>query len=122
MNKKLIIGLIVAGVVIAGGVYLYNRNKKATDKKNNMATEKDAVELIDLLGKKDTPYTTKNVSKFVPIYTSSIDKDTHKNIITAFSKKEEEWSAQDKLYASKLIEVVNKLKEVNLLTVPVNIS
>jgi flagellar motor component MotA len=27
MNKKLIIGIVVAVVVIAGGVYLYNRNK-----------------------------------------------------------------------------------------------
>lgn len=40
MNKKLIIGLIVAGVVIAGGVYLYNQNKKGTEKKNNVATNK----------------------------------------------------------------------------------
>jgi predicted nucleic acid-binding protein len=110
MNKKIIIGLVVAGLVIAGGVYLYNRNKKATDKKNNMATEKDALEVIDLLGKKDTPYTTEQVSKFVPIYTSSIDKDTHKNILTTISKKEAEWSAQDKLYSAQLIQVVNKLK------------
>jgi hypothetical protein len=72
MNKKtIIIGLIITGVVIAGGIYLYQRNKKAkkvvvTDP--NAVTDVDAMEVIDLLNKRDTPLSADNSKLFVDLY------------------------------------------------------
>ena len=48
MNKKKIIIGVLVGVAIIGGVYLYNKNKKANESNDtSMATEKDALEFAD---------------------------------------------------------------------------
>jgi hypothetical protein len=95
MNKKtIIIGLIITGVVIAGGIYLYQRNKKA---KEVVVSDVDAMEVIDLLNKRDTPLSADNSKLFVDLYVKNIKKDTHAQIKTLLSKKESEWNTQDKL-------------------------
>jgi hypothetical protein len=112
MNKKtIIIGLIITGVVIAGGIYLYQRNKKAkkvvvTDP--NAVTDVDAMEVIDLLNKRDTPLSADNSKLFVDLYVKNIKKDTHAQIKTLLSKKESEWNTQDKLTFLILLDKVLK--------------
>ena len=109
MNKKtIIIGLIIAGVVIAGGVYLYNRNKSNATT-IPMASESDALEMIDILDKKDNSnMSTEKISKFVKLYISNIDKNLHSKLKSVLSKKESDWTSQDKLDASILINKVIK--------------
>lgn len=108
MNKKtIIIGLIITGVVIAGGVYLYNRNKSY--KKIRMASESDAIEMIDILDKNDnSKMSTEKISKFVKLYTSNIDKNFDAKLKSVMSKKESDFTTQDKLDALILIEKVIK--------------
>jgi hypothetical protein len=111
MNKKLIIGIVVAGLVVAGGVYLYIRNKSNANnnKKIPMASESDSLEMIDILDKKDnSKMSTEKISKFVKLYTSNIDKNFHAKLKSVISKKESDWTSQDKLDASKLIDKVIK--------------
>lgn len=99
MNKKLIIGIVVAGLVIAGGVYLYNRNKKAKDTKNNLATESDAIAFLDAYLKRDSDktFSLDKTKDFVKLYTANIDKDLHKRLIVLIGKKESEFNSKDKL-------------------------
>lgn len=120
MNKKIIIGLVIAGLVVAGGVYLYSRNKKGAEEKKpvgekkDMATELDALEVLDILSKKDTPLSPDKIKKFVTLYTTNIDKDAHAKIKSVLSKKESEWSSQDKLTIFTLTD--NVLKPLNTKT------
>ena len=99
MNKKIIIGIVVAGLVIAGGVYLYNRNKKAKDTKNNLATESDAIAFLDDYLKRDLDktFSLDKTKDFVQLYTANIDKDLHKRLIVLIGKKESEFNSKDKL-------------------------
>ncbi len=76
MNKKTIIIGVLVGVAIIGGIYLYNKNKKANESNDTgMTTEKDALEFADKL---------------------KIQK----------SKKSSDYTSQDKLYQSTLSEKV----------------
>ena len=105
MNKKLIIGLIVAGVVVVvvgGGVYLYNKNKKNQESKKNFASESDAIELADLIGKKDEPLSEDKTKNFIELYKANIDKDLHKRLVSVLNKKESSWTSKDKLDTSVL--------------------
>ena len=97
MNKKIIIiGLIVTGVVI-GGLYLYKkRNKssenkssenKSSDIKKNMATEKDAIEIVDLISRNYNKPSVEYIKEFVNLYVSNIDKETHEKLKSIFTKK-----------------------------------
>lgn len=108
MNKKvIIIGVLVGIAIIGGGIYIYNKNKKAND--TGMTTESDALEMIDILDKKDnTNMSTEKISKFVKLYTSNIDKNLHAKLKSVLSKKESDWTSQDKLDASILINKVIK--------------
>jgi len=108
MNKKLIIGIVIASVVIisVGGVYLYNRNKKPIDKKPNLATESQALEMVDLIGKKDEPLLIEETKKFVDLYMVNIDEDLHKRLILALNKKESSLTSKDKLDWATLEEKV----------------
>jgi hypothetical protein len=112
MNKKtIIIGLIITGVVVAGGIYLYRRNKKAKEvvvTDPNAVTEADAMEVLDLLNKRDTPLSADNSKLFVDIYVKNIKKDTHAQLKTLLSKKESEWNTQDKLTFLILLDKVLK--------------
>jgi len=126
MNKKIIIGVVIAGVVIAGGLYVYNKNKKqkqkatdekqkATDEKqkqvseNNTVTESDAIEIIDLLGKMDgKPFSTEQIKPFLDLYMSNIDKDSHVKIKSILNKKESDWTTQDRLTSVMFIDKVVK--------------
>jgi hypothetical protein len=112
MNKKtIIIGLIITGVVVAGGIYLYRRNKKAKEvvvTDPNAVTEADAMEVLDLLNKKDTPLSADNSKLFVDIYVKNIKKDTHAQLKTLLSKKESDWNTQDKLTFLILLDKVLK--------------
>jgi hypothetical protein len=112
MNKKtIIIGLIITGVVVAGGIYLYQRNKKAKEvvvTDPNAVTEADAMEVLDLLNKRDTPLSADNSKLFVDIYVKNIKKDTHAQLKTLLSKKESEWNTQDKLTFLILLDKVLK--------------
>ena len=120
MNKKIIIGLVVAGVVIVGWVYLYNRNKKnaeikkpVTDNKN-LTTQSDATDFLDLIVKRgNKPYNPNQIKKYVELYTTNIDKDLHKRLMIALTKKESEFNTQDKLDLTVLKEKVTNptLKE-----------
>ena len=106
MNKKLIIGLVVAGLVIAGGVYLYNRNK-AIQKQKNMATESDATDFLDLNVKRgNQPLNPNELKDFVNLYTANIDKDLHKRLMVIIGKKESEFNSKDKLDLTILKEKV----------------
>ena len=105
-KKTIIIGLIITGVVIAGGVYLYNRNKKPKDKKPNLATESQALEMADLLGKKDEPLSIEKTKKFVDLYMANIDEDLHKRLIVVLNKKESTVTSKDKLDWATLEEKV----------------
>ena len=109
-KKKIIIGLIIAGVVVGGAIYFYKKNKKAPKKDsdneetNNKETgafevsEKDAIEIVDLMNKRDTPLTAEQSKLFVDLYLRNITKkDTHEKIKTLLSKKESEWNTEDKL-------------------------
>ena len=105
MNKKLIIGIVVAVVVIAGGVYLYNRNKKPTDKaknkstdeKKNLISETDASEMADIMFKKYADFTKEYRKPFIELYISNFDKDSHAKLKSIFSKKDVDWTEQEKL-------------------------
>ena len=120
MNKKIIIGLVVAGVVIVGWVYLYNLNKKnaeikkpVTDNKN-LTTQSDATDFLDLFVKRgNKPYNPNQIKKYVELYTTNIDKDLHKRLMIALTKKESEFNTQDKLDITVLNEKVDNptLKE-----------
>jgi len=114
MNKKIIITSVIVGVAIIGGLYLYNKNKKDTEKKNNLATEKDATDILDLLVKRgNKPYNRNQIKKYVELYTTNIDKDLHKRLMITLTKKESEFNTQDKLDVVVLNEKVAKptLKE-----------
>ena len=110
MNKKLIIGIVVAGVVIGGAIYIYRKNKKKTDTGSTdtgtKTTEKDALEMADILSKKDKPVPIIFMKKFVDLYTKNISKDLHKTLLVVASKKESEWTTQEKLDMSILINKV----------------
>lgn len=110
MNKKLIISLVVAGLVIGGAIYIYQKNKKPkvnTDNNTNgMATETDALQIAEILGKKDQPIPVLFMKTFVDLYTKNINKDLHKSLVVITSKKESEWTAQEKLDMSVLINKV----------------
>lgn len=114
MNKKVIIGVVIVGVLIVGGVYLYNRNKKpkntnATDTQpSNLATEIDAMEIIEISNKSNTPYTPEQTKVFVELYTSNIDKDTHAKIKSTMSKKSRDWNLQDRANLLVLLDKVTK--------------
>jgi hypothetical protein len=127
MNKKIIIGVVIAGVVvIAGGLYLNNKNKKAKQKAideekknqvvtktNNDITESDAIEVIDLIDKKDgKPSSIEYVKTFIPLYLSNIDKQTHEKIKSIMMKNESDWTTQDKLTSLILIDKVVKPSKV----------
>jgi FtsZ-interacting cell division protein ZipA len=126
-KKKIIIGLVIAGVVVAGGIYLYRRNKKSTSEKNTdtdaskrvenpqveMATEKDATDIVDLINKRDTPYSAEKTKAFVDLYVKNISKENHEKIkaILTTKTKESDWTSQDKLIMLELItKVTNKMK------------
>lgn len=108
-KKKIIIGLIIAGVVVGGAIYFYKKNKKAPKKDsdneetNNKetgaeVTEKDAIEIVDLINKRNTPYTAEQSKLFIDLYLANIlKKDTHEKIKALLSKKESEWNTEDKL-------------------------
>jgi len=108
MNKKLIIGIVIASVVVigVGVIYLHNRNKKATDKKPNLATESEALEMVDLIGKKDEPLSIEKTKKFVDLYMVNIDEDLHKRLIAVLNKKESTATSKDKLDWATLEEKV----------------
>ena len=107
MNKKIIIISAILGVAIIGGVYLYNKNKKDTEKKNNLATEKDATDIMDLIVKRgNKPYNKNQIKKYVELYTTNIDKDLHKRLMIALTKKESEFNTQDILDVTVLGEKV----------------
>ena len=114
MNKKIIIISVIVGVAIIGGVYLYNKNKKDTEEKNNLATQKDATDIMDLIVKRgNKPYNPNQIKKYVELYTTNIDKDLHKRLMIALTKKESEFNTQDKLDLTVLKEKVTNptLKE-----------
>ena len=111
-NKKNIIGLLIAGVVIIGGVYLYRRNKKAKEIKSNVVTEEDALKVLDFLNKKDTPLTPTQKKAFVELYMTKVNKVTSDKILVTIQKKESDWNFQDKLnFGVLLAEVLIRLKE-----------
>lgn len=111
MNKKTIIIGVIVGVAIIGGIYLYRRNKKAKEvvvTDPNAVTEADAMEVLDLLNKKDTPLSADNSKLFVDIYVKNIKKDTHTQLKSLLSKKESDWTTQDKLTFLILLDKVLK--------------
>jgi len=108
MNKKLIIGLIFGGALIAGGLYWYNRNKKANEFKKNFPAESEALEIAKLVGEINIPYNSEQTKIFVELYISKIDKESNKKIKTALSKNESDWSAEDKQAYADLTEYVLK--------------
>ena len=69
-------------------------------------TEKDALEMADILSKKDKPVPIIFMKKFVDLYTKNISKDLHKTLLVVASKKESEWTTQEKLDMSILINKV----------------
>jgi alpha-mannosidase len=109
-NKKIIISLLVIGVVVGGAIYIYRKNKKKTETSSTdtgtMTTEKDALEMADVLGKKDQNIPIIFMKKFVDLYTKNINKDLHKTLLVVASKKESEWTTQEKLDMSILINKV----------------
>ena len=111
MNKKLIIGIVLGGALIVGGFYFYNKNKKATELKKYFASESDALQVVDALNKRDTPYTSEQTKKFVDIYKVNVDKDLHTRILSAVNKKESDFNTEDKISSAILIDkVINKIK------------
>ena len=109
-NKKIIISLLVIGVVVGGAIYIYRKNKNKTETGSSntgtMTTEKDALEMADVLGKKDQNIPIIFMKKFVDLYTKNINKDLHKTLLVVASKKESEWTTQEKLDMSILINKV----------------
>ena len=71
-----------------------------------MATESQALEMADLLGKKDEPLSIEKTKKFVDLYMANIDEDLHKRLMIAFAKKESDFTAKDKLDSAILIKKV----------------
>ena len=108
MNKKIIIISAIVGVAIIGGVYLYNKNKKANESNDTgMTTEKDALEYDDKVQKrKSKSLPADKMTKFVEQYTKNIDKKTHKGLMALLDKKSTDYTSQDKLYESTLAEKV----------------
>jgi hypothetical protein len=106
-NKKIIISVLVVGLAIGVGIYIYQKNKNKTDSTDStMATEKDALEMAEILGKKDKPIPIVFMKKFVDSYTKNISKDLHKSLLVITSKNESEWTPQEKLDMSTLINKV----------------
>ena len=110
MNKKvIIISVVVVGLAV-GIAYLYNKRKKAELTKDQV-TEKDAIEILELLNKKDTPLTAEQSKSFVDLYVTNIKKETHEQIKSLLSKKESDWTVQDKLtFVTLLTKVLTPLK------------
>lgn len=109
-KNKIIISLLVIGVVVGGAIYIYRKNKKKTDTGSTdtgtTTTEKDALEMADVLSKKEQPVPIIFMKKFVDLYTKNISKDLHKTLLVVASKKESEWTTQEKLDMSILINKV----------------
>lgn len=108
MNKKILLPVFVIVALIAGGLYWYNRNKKANEFKKNFPAESDALEIAKLVGEINTPYNSEQKKIFVELYISKIDKESNKKIKTALSKNESYWSAEDKQAYADLTEYVLK--------------
>lgn len=114
-NNKLIISLLIAGAVIGFGIYIYRKNKKTKDTTNTggtatttggMTTESDAIEMADILSKKNQPVPILFMKDFVDLYTKNISKELHKSLVVVASKKESDWTTQEKLDMSILINKV----------------
>jgi hypothetical protein len=111
MNKKvIIISVVVVGLAV-GIAYLYNKRKKAELTKDQV-TEKDALEIVTILGEKDTPFSAEQIKAFVPLYVANIKKETHNQIKALLSKKESDWTLEDKVTLALLVQkVLNPLKD-----------
>jgi len=97
-NKKIIISVLVVGLAIGVGIYIYQKNKNKTDSTDSTMAE--------ILGKKDKPIPIVFMKKFVDSYTKNISKDLHKSLLVITSKNESEWTPQEKLDMSTLINKV----------------
>ena len=79
----------------------------STKQNTNMATQKDAQDVLNVLQKSDsTPYTLKQINDFIDLYTKNIDKNLHSRILVVVNKKESDWTPQDKLDINVLREKV----------------
>ena len=112
-NKKLIISLLITGAVVGLGIYFYRKNKKPKETNNTdgtanngMATESDAIQIADILSKKNQPVPVPFMKEFVDLYTKNISKKLHKSLVVIAGKKESDWTTQEKLDMSILINKV----------------
>lgn len=121
MNKKTIItGVVIAGIVIIGAIYLNNRKKIAKQKAmeeerkkqevakaDNEITESDAIEILNIIEKKEGGASPlEYVKTFIPLYLSNIDKNTHEKIKSIMMKNEKDWTTQERLTVSILSDKV----------------
>lgn len=128
MNRKYIIGILVAGAVIGIGYYLYSRNKNNDSKKKNdtidngSTTEKDALKVVDALHKSASTNNyaygdilprqnfkrdgnklpLEKLNNFVKSYVENVDKKLHNKILATMNKEKSNWDSQDLLNMSEL--------------------
>ena len=93
MNKKYIIGFLITGVVIAGGVYLYIRNKK-------LVTKSDALKVFDFFinreGDKLDSKEKETLRKetFVDLYKLKMDKVLSDKLLLLIKKSDYSTNAE----------------------------
>ena len=90
MNKKYIIGFLITGVLIAGGVYLYIRNKN-----KDVVTRRDALKVFDYANNRDAKLSRGQKQAFVDLYKLKINKVLSDKILLAIEKNESERNAED---------------------------
>ena len=88
MNKKYIIGFLITGVLIAGGIYLYNINK-------NVVTKIDALKVFDYANNRDAKLSRGQKQAFVDLYNLKINKTLSDKILLAIEKNESERNEED---------------------------
>jgi hypothetical protein len=113
-NKKMLFiggGLIVVAVI---GYFLWKRNKDKTEttdttkKPSNLATESDAMEIIAIQNKSNTPFSPEQTKGFIELYTTNIDKPTHTKIKSTMSKLPIQWTLEDRANMLVLLDKVTK--------------
>ena len=84
----------------------------STKQNTNMATEKDATDIVNLLGKRDTPYNAEQTKAFVTLYKKNIDKNLHAKLLSVVNKSESSWTEQDKVDFNFLLnKVIREIKQ-----------
>jgi len=114
MNKKIIIGLIVATGVIVGYLFLIKKPSVAKKDYNDktLATQKDGFDFYTKLSTEGNwGYSDEGIGRFIKLYSENVTKGKHNQIMDILNGSRESRSAdQTKIIDDTFDVVVAKLK------------